>query len=97
MNVLFAKNMDFIKRLCCFNEKDDKKCENKCENKCDDKKCDRKKMIKSNTIHYHELKCAKIDNVKRFTIVTDVNGNTIVKPYPFIYLGYPFVESDTEL
>lgn len=81
INVLFSKNMDFIKRLCGFNKNDEKEYE--------------KKMIKSNTIHFHELKCAKAEDVKHFTIVTDVNGNTIVKPYSFVYLGYPFVESDT--
>ena len=99
INVLFAKNMNFIKRLCCcFNENNRKICNGKkCDEKiCNGKKCDEKKMVKSNTIHYHELNGAKIEAVKRFTIVTDVNGNTIVKPYPFIYLGYPFVESDTE-
>lgn len=81
MNVLFVVVMNFIKRLCGFNKNDEIKSE----------------MIKSNTIHIHELSCTKIENIKRFTIVTDVNGNTIVKPYSFIYLGYPFIESDTDL
>ena len=80
--------MNSIKRLCCFHENDEKKPE---------KKCGGKKMIKSNTIHFHELSCKKIENIKHFTIVTDVNGNTIVKPYGFVYLGYPFIESDTDL
>ena len=89
MNVLFVVVMNFIKRLCCFNENDEIKLEKKSDNE--------KKMVESNAIRVHELSCTKIENIKRFTIVTDVNGNTIVKPYSFIYLGYSFIESDTDL
>lgn len=53
-------------------------------------------IIKSNTIHFHELRYKTVEDIKQFTVVTDTNGNTVVKPYSFVYLGYPFVESDTD-
>lgn len=75
--------MNFIKYLCCVRKNNEMK------------KCDRK-TIKSNSVHFHELNSKSVENIKRFTIVKDINEKVIIKPYPFVYLGYPFVESDTE-
>lgn len=33
---------------------------------------------------------------KNYIIVKDIHGNPIVKRNSFIYMGYPFVESDGE-
>lgn len=91
--------MNFIKYVCYFNNTCDEMNYDDNMNKNDGNKCndnDENIIIKSNTIHFHELSCS-FESIKRFTIVTDKNGKTIIKPYPFIYLGYPYVESDTDL
>lgn len=46
-----------------------------------EKKYDKGRLI-SNSIHFHELNSKK-EKVKRFTIVTDINGNVIIKTISF--------------
>lgn len=102
---MLSKNMNFIKYLCCcfINNNDEIKYEPKQDEfklhkikQHHKTKLHKPNIVKSNTIHFHELDCKTVEDIKRFTIVTDINGNTVIKPYSFIYLGYPFIESDTE-
>ncbi|MGI5841520.1 MAG: hypothetical protein ACOX6N_04870 [Patescibacteria group bacterium] len=86
--MIFKKIWNLLKGLCGSDTGDED---------LEERKPFKQDMIKSNTIQFHNLKKdMKVEKLRKFTIVKDVNGNIIIKPYSFIYLGFPFVESDGE-
>ena len=53
-----------------------------------------RKMKRSETFDRSDIPFKSFE--RKITIVKDTNGNAKIIPYKFVYLGYPFVESDYE-